>query len=182
MHTADNGPYINRSKELIMANEYVQNGDFSDGLAHWVTPEDFEPDFKPMGEGAGQSIKLDTGVAISQSIVDLRAKTLHIEFEVMSADLRIEEVLFVVTVGGYNQEGAINLSPVIGLANQEWERVSGDILFGEPLENFFLNVSAPSAAFRHSFSNAIMASPYGPVRFADLSLTMIDAEDADETD
>ncbi|PBP69973.1 hypothetical protein [Pseudomonas syringae] len=165
-----------------MANEYVQNGDFSDGLAHWATPEDFEPDFKPMGEGAGQSIKLNIGVAISQSIVDLRAKTLHIEFDVMSADLRLDEVLFVIAVGGYNQEGAMNLSPVIGLATQQWEHISGDIKFGELLDDFFLNISAPSEAFILAFSNSRLASPYGPVRFANLSLSMIDAEDADGND
>ncbi|QQQ50934.1 hypothetical protein JJQ97_01415 [Pseudomonas syringae] len=165
-----------------MATEYLQNGNFIDGLDDWVTPGDFEPDFKFKGDKGGQSIKLDTGVTISQSIEKLRARTLHIEFEVMSADLRIDEVLFVITVGGYNQEGALELSPVIGLATQQWERVSGDILFGEPLENVFLNVSAPSEAFLASPSNLVMASQYGPVRFANLSLSTIDAKDADQTD
>ncbi|KTB70589.1 hypothetical protein ACTACG_22410 [Pseudomonas syringae] len=165
-----------------MATEYVQNGNFSNDLDHWVTPGGFEPHFKPKGDEGGQSIKLDIGVAISQSIEELRAQSLHIEFDVLSADPRIDEVLFVVTVGGYNKEGAMNLSPVIGLATQQWKRVSGNILFGEQLERFFLNVSAASKASLPSFSDAIKASPYGPVRFANLSLTMIDAKDADKTD
>ncbi|KPZ06468.1 Uncharacterized protein ALO41_03041 [Pseudomonas amygdali pv. ulmi] len=47
-----------------MANEYLENGDFSDNLTHWTAPVGFEPDFKPKGEG--QSIKLNTGVTVSQ--------------------------------------------------------------------------------------------------------------------
>ncbi|MDF7794742.1 hypothetical protein [Pseudomonas syringae] len=172
-----------------MATEYLQNGNFSDGLKYWAAPEGFDPDFKPWPAGDGQSIKLDaTEVTVSQFINELPDSTLRIEFDVHRADVKIDEALFVIAVGGYNKEGALNLTPIIGLATEEWEHFSGEITFEEALEKCFVNLSAPSNTFRFSLSNSNsnsnsrLASQFGPVRFANLSLTMIDAKDSDQTD
>lgn len=174
-----------------MATEFLKNGNFSDGLKYWAAPEGFDPDFKPWPAGDGQSIKLDaTEVTVSQFINELPDSTLRIEFDVHSADVKIDEALFVIAVGGYNKEGALNLTPIIGLATEEWEHFSGEITFEEALEKCFVNLSAPSNTFRfplsnsnsNSNSNSKLASQFGPVRFANLSLSMIDAKDADQTD
>ncbi|EKG41281.1 hypothetical protein [Pseudomonas syringae] len=168
-----------------MATEFLKNGNFSDGLKYWAAPEDFDPDFKPWPAGDGQSIKLDaTEVTVSQFINELPDSTLRIEFDVHRADVKIDEALFVIAVGGYNKEGALNLTPIIGLATEEWEHFSGEITFEEALEKCFVNLSAPSNTFRFSLSNSNsrLASQYGPVRFANLSLSTIDAKDADQTD
>ncbi|WP_439857716.1 hypothetical protein [Pseudomonas syringae] len=167
-----------------MATEFLKNGNFIDDLKYWAAPEGFDSEFEPSPGGKGQSIKLNTGVTVSQFIAQLPAPTLHIEFDMLSADLDIDKVLFVIAVGGYNSEGALNLTPVIGLATQEWEHFSGDIPFGEELEKCFVNLSAPSDTSRFSFSNSLLVPLYGPVRFANLSLSLaeVDGEDDGEQD
>ncbi|KTC57501.1 MULTISPECIES: hypothetical protein [Pseudomonas syringae group] len=155
-----------------MATEYLKNGDFSDNLTHWTAPAGFEPDFKPM-EGEGQSIKLNTGVTVSQSIIELPPQRLHLEFDVHNAE-NVGEVFFVVVVGGYNIEGAINLTQVVNFATQEWVHYSGDFDFQAQLRKCFLNISAPADTSSFSPSGLTKASPFGPVRFANLSLTSSD--------
>ncbi|KPX54965.1 hypothetical protein ALP66_02901 [Pseudomonas amygdali pv. photiniae] len=163
-----------------MANEYLENGDFSDNLTHWTAPVGFEPDFKPM-EGEGQSIKLNTGVTVSQSIIELPAQRLHLEFDVLNAE-DVDKVFFVVVVGGYNIKDEINLTQVVNFATQEWVHYSGDFDFQVQLKKCFLNISAPAETSSFSPSGLTKASPFGPVRFANLSLSTIDVKDAGETD
>ncbi|KAA8710164.1 MULTISPECIES: hypothetical protein [Pseudomonas syringae group] len=156
-----------------MATEYLQNGDFSEDLAHWVTPAGFEPDFKPMEGGRGQSIKLNTGVTVSQSVTELPGTRLHLEFDVHSAE-RLGDVFFVVVVGGYNEEGTMNLTQVVSLATQEWVHYSGGFDFQEKLKDCFLTMSAPADTSSFSPSGVTRASQFGPVRFASFSLTLAD--------
>ncbi|KWT07912.1 hypothetical protein [Pseudomonas amygdali] len=162
-----------------MANEYLENGDFSDNLTHWTAPVGFEPDFKPKGEG--QSIKLNTGVTVSQSIIELPAQRLPLEFDVLNAE-DVDDVFFVVVVGGYNIKDEINLTQVVNFATQEWVHYSGDFDFQVQLRKCFLNISAPAETSSFSPSGLTKASPFGPVRFANLSLSTIDVKDAGETD
>ncbi|RMN68546.1 hypothetical protein ALQ55_05078 [Pseudomonas savastanoi pv. savastanoi] len=145
-----------------MANEYLENGDFSDNLTHWTAPVGFEPDFKPKGEG--QSIKLNTGVTVSQSIIELPAQRLHLEFDVLNAE-DVDDVFFVVVVGGYNIKDEINLTQVVNFATQEWVHYSGDFDFQVQLRKCFLNISAPAETSSFSPSGLTKASPFGPVRY-----------------
>lgn len=156
-----------------MATEYLKNGDFSDKLEHWKAPVGFEPDFKPMPMGGGgQSIKLNTGVTVSQSVTELPGTRLHLEFGVHSA--KLFDAFFVVVVGGYNAEGTMNLTQVVSLATDEWVYYSGDFDFQEKLKDCFLTMSAPADTSSFSRSGRTSASMFGPVRFANFSLTLAD--------
>ncbi|MCI3947627.1 hypothetical protein K0038_04727 [Pseudomonas syringae] len=155
-----------------MATEYLKNGDFSDNLEYWDAPVDFEPDFKPM-RGGGQSIKLNTGVTVSQSVTELPGTRLHLEFDVHNAE-RPGDVIFVVVVGGYNEEGTMNLTQVVNLATQEWAHYSGGFDFQEKLKDCFLTMSAPADTSSFTPSGVARASQFGPVRFANFSLTLAD--------
>ena len=142
--------------------QYIKNGNFSQGFDGWQGPDGFEPDFQAHGQG--QSVCVPIATLISQSLPDLPGQTLRIEFDVLSADPHIDAAAFVVSVGGFDAEGSAQVSPVPGIATQQWQRLSVRLYFLEDLNNCFLNVTTS----RQEESGARMAPD--PVRFGDFSL------------
>jgi hypothetical protein len=158
---------------MIMAIHFLQNGNFSEDLAHWQVPEGFAPHFKPFNPPTGgQSIKVPVGTTISQAIPRLPNQTLHIEFDVHSADLDRSEALFLVLVCGYDAKHELHISPIVGAATQEWVHLSGNIFFPVALKDCSLKISSPAPPQFPSGSSSKRASPYAPVRFANFSLTV----------
>lgn len=144
--------------------EYIKNGNFINDLESWQAPDGFEPAFEPRPKG--QSVRLLTDTLISQTLPDLPGQTLRIEFDVKSADPRVTEPGFAVSVGGFTADGTAQVSPVLGVAPQDWQRLSVRLYFLEPLNNCSINVATPSPADQEN-----QASTLGPVRFGGFSLT-----------
>jgi hypothetical protein len=149
---------------MIKTMEYIKNGNFINGFKGWQGPDGFKPDFQPHREG--QSVRLPTETLISQPLPDLPGKTLRIQFDVMSADPQIAEAGFTVSVGGFTATGAGQVSPVPGVATQDWQRLSVRLYFLEDLTRCFINVTTPRPADQQNQAPAL-----GPVRFGDFSLT-----------
>jgi hypothetical protein len=147
---------------MIKAMQYIKNGNFIYGFKGWQGPEGFKPDFQPHGDG--QSVRLPVNTVISQSLPDLPGRTLHIEFDVISADPLIPEAPFTVSVGGFTSDGSGQVSPVPGVATWEWNRLSVRLYFLAPLSSCFINVTTPRPAQQDQ------APTPGPVRFGDFSL------------
>ncbi|WP_434679079.1 hypothetical protein J3P77_01235 [Pseudomonas sp. R1-18] len=145
--------------------QYITNGNFINGLESWQAPEGFEPAFEPRPKG--QSVRLLTDTLISQTLPDLPGQTLRIEFDVKSADPRVTEPGFAVSVGGFTADGTAQVSPVLGVAPQDWQRLSVRLYFQDQLNNCFINVATPSPAKKKKKR----ASTLGPVRFGGFSLT-----------
>lgn len=143
--------------------EYIKNGNFINDLESWQAPDGFEPDFQP--HPGGQSIRLPIDTLISQTLPDLPGQILLIEFDVISADPQIKTD-FAVSVGGLAADGTPEASPVPGVANQVWRRLSVNLYFQNPLINCFINVATASPAKKKKKR----ALTLGPVRFGNFSL------------
>jgi hypothetical protein len=154
---------------MIMATEYIKNGNFIKQLEHWTqSSEPFDPQFKPHGDG--NSIYLPTSASLQQSFPEMPGKTMRLEFEVCSVQADVNEAIFTVSVGGVNSDGAVQVSPVSGLASSEWQTYSVRVYFQRQLKHCFLLASLPYPALIKGQQTPSAAPAMAPVRFANFKL------------
>ncbi|WP_426118582.1 hypothetical protein [Pseudomonas sp. DSP3-2-2] len=122
-----------------MATEYIKNGNFINEFKYWTQDSEFALRFEPYQKG--NCIYVPVGCNILQSIPDLPGKTMRIEFEVRS-DQDVDRAVYVVAVGGVPSEGPPQVSPVPGLATNEWKKVSTRLYFPISLLNCFVTAGA----------------------------------------
>lgn len=148
--------------------QYIKNGNFSDGFNDWQGQPNFDPEFKPYGDG--NSVRLPIATSISQTVPDLPGRNMRIKFDVKSADSQMKEVTFAVSVGGFNADGVAQVSPMFGVATQDWQQFSMVAYFSQDLTHCFVNASTsrPADAVKGGPSPAL--SLIGPVRFGNFSL------------
>ena len=152
-----------------MAIQYIKNGNFIKQLEHWAQgPEAFDPQFEPHGDG--NSIRLPISASLQQLFPGMPGKTMRLEFEARSAQTGIDEAMFTVSVGGFNSEGAVQVSPVSGLASAEWQTYSVRLYFTQQLKDCFLLASLPHPASIKGQQAPSVAPGLAPVRFANFSL------------
>jgi hypothetical protein len=154
---------------MIMVNQYIKNGNFIKKLEHWTQgPEPFDPQFKPHGDG--NSIHLPISASLQQPFPEMPGKTMRLEFEVRSAQPDVDQAMFTVSVGGFNSDGAAQVSPVSGLASSEWQTYSVRVYFQRPLKHCFLMASLPSPALIKGQQAPSVAPALAAVRFANFRL------------